>query len=213
MPGHKKLCQSVNCITVMPNESWLLRSPANLVFVQQFIKANIKAPNITGFLWGESSGDRWIPLTNDQQGGKRFHCMTSSCACIIPGISTITPFADQIDAWEMCRYIGCTMQKDDMTGKFFPLCYPFCGEFIGASCHRLFLVIKVHWLEALAMSLWLVRLSVWTNSWEAGEMNCINTRRFNGVSGGMLAICDLQLESQHWVFISTLPKLIINMRY
>ena len=31
----------------------------------------------TGPLWGESTGDRWIPLTKGQQRGKCFHLMTS----------------------------------------------------------------------------------------------------------------------------------------
>ena len=30
-------------------------------------------------LWGEFTGDRWIPFTKGQQGGKCFHLMTSSC--------------------------------------------------------------------------------------------------------------------------------------
>ena len=29
-------------------------------------------------LWGESNGDRWIPITKGQQHGKCFHLMTSS---------------------------------------------------------------------------------------------------------------------------------------
>ena len=32
---------------------------------------------ITGPLWGESAGDRWIPLTKGQQRGKCFHVRTS----------------------------------------------------------------------------------------------------------------------------------------
>ena len=34
--------------------------------------------HITGFLWGESTGHRWIPLTKCQLRGKCFHLMTSS---------------------------------------------------------------------------------------------------------------------------------------
>ena len=30
-------------------------------------------------LWGESTGERWIPLTRGQLRGKCFHLMTSSC--------------------------------------------------------------------------------------------------------------------------------------
>ena len=42
------------------------------------LKENIKAC-VTGLLWGESIGDRWIPLTKGQLRGNRFHVMTSSC--------------------------------------------------------------------------------------------------------------------------------------
>ena len=35
----------------------------------------ISNPGITGLLWGESTGYRWIPLTNGQCG-RRFHVMT-----------------------------------------------------------------------------------------------------------------------------------------
>ena len=34
--------------------------------------------HITGFLWGESTGHRWIPLRKCQLRGKCFHLMTSS---------------------------------------------------------------------------------------------------------------------------------------
>ena len=32
-------------------------------------------------LWGEFTGDRWIPRTKGQEHGKCFHLMTSSCVC------------------------------------------------------------------------------------------------------------------------------------
>ena len=41
-------------------------------------KKNIKAPRHWP-LWGEITGDRWIPRTKVQWGGKYFHLMTSSC--------------------------------------------------------------------------------------------------------------------------------------
>ena len=45
---------------------WRLKSPASRLFAQPFvqsqIKENIKAP-CHWSLWGESTGDRWIPLT------------------------------------------------------------------------------------------------------------------------------------------------------
>ena len=42
------------------------------------IKENIKAPRYWP-LWGEFTGDRWIPRTKGQLREKRFHLMTSSC--------------------------------------------------------------------------------------------------------------------------------------
>ena len=50
-------------------ESRRLRSPATWVFIQQFIRDNIKETSenrITGRLWRESTGERWIPLTKGQ---------------------------------------------------------------------------------------------------------------------------------------------------
>ena len=46
-------------------------------FIQAQIKENIKAPR-HWLLWGEFTGDRWIPRTKRQQRGKCFHLMTSS---------------------------------------------------------------------------------------------------------------------------------------
>ena len=45
--------------------------------VQVQIKENIKAPRHWP-LWGEITGDRWIPRTKGQWRGKCFHLMTSS---------------------------------------------------------------------------------------------------------------------------------------
>ena len=48
---------------------WRLKSPAPPLFAQPFAQAQINE-NITApchwSLWGESTGDRWIPLTKDQ---------------------------------------------------------------------------------------------------------------------------------------------------
>ena len=59
---------------------WRLRSPASRLFTQPFIQAqnkeNIKAPRHRP-LWGEFTGDRWIPRTKGQLRGKCFHLMTS----------------------------------------------------------------------------------------------------------------------------------------
>ena len=43
-------------------------------------KKNIKAPRHWP-LFGELTGDRWIPHTKGQWRGKCFHLMTSSCSC------------------------------------------------------------------------------------------------------------------------------------
>ena len=49
----------------------------NRLFKAQ-IKENIKAPRHWP-LWGEFTGDPWIPRTKGQLRGKCFHLMTSSC--------------------------------------------------------------------------------------------------------------------------------------
>ena len=48
-------------------------------FIQMQIKENIKAPRHWP-LWGEFTGERWIPRTNGQLRGKCFHLMMSSCS-------------------------------------------------------------------------------------------------------------------------------------
>ena len=61
-------------------------------FIQTQIKETIKAPRHWP-LWGELTGDRWIPCTNGQWRGKCFHLMTSSwkhmqCTpCCISGLT------------------------------------------------------------------------------------------------------------------------------
>ena len=49
--------------------SWRLKSLATWVIVPQFVQSSTKKISkvlITGLLWGESTGDRWIPLTEGQ---------------------------------------------------------------------------------------------------------------------------------------------------
>ena len=41
-------------------------------------------------LWGEITGDRWIPLTEGQSHGKCFHLMTSSCVMVCCPFGTNT---------------------------------------------------------------------------------------------------------------------------
>ena len=56
-------------------ERWRLKSPASLIFTQPFIQAQIKE-NIKALrqwpLWGEFTGDRWIPRTKGLLRGKKF---------------------------------------------------------------------------------------------------------------------------------------------
>ena len=58
-----------------------LKSPASQLFAQTFVEAqneeNLNAQR-HWLLWGEPTGDRWIPLTKGQLRGKCFHLMTSS---------------------------------------------------------------------------------------------------------------------------------------
>ena len=60
---------------------WRFKSPVSRLFTQPFIEAKIKE-NIKALrhwpLWGEFTGDQWIPRTKRQLCGKCFHLMTSS---------------------------------------------------------------------------------------------------------------------------------------
>ena len=62
----------------IPWALWRLKLPVNRLCVLADIKENIKV-RVTGPLWGESTGARWILLTKGQQRGQRFHVMTSLC--------------------------------------------------------------------------------------------------------------------------------------
>ena len=53
------------------------------------IKENIKAPRHWP-LWGEFTGDRWIPRTNGQLRGNCFHLMTSSWYLLMQALPPIT---------------------------------------------------------------------------------------------------------------------------
>ena len=46
---------------------------------------NIKV-RVTGPLWWEFTGDRWIPSTKGQKRGKNFHLMTPSCLAHLCGL-------------------------------------------------------------------------------------------------------------------------------
>ena len=62
--------------------TWALKSTTIWLPVQQLAQLTTnRTPKlcITGSLWWESTGDRWIPLTKGWQCGKEFHVMTASC--------------------------------------------------------------------------------------------------------------------------------------
>ena len=63
---------------------WCLKSLACELFTQPYVLTQIKE-NIKTLhqwpLWGELTGDCWVPSTKGQLFGKCFHLMTSSCCC------------------------------------------------------------------------------------------------------------------------------------
>ena len=69
----------LNIITI--NSDVIMSAIASRLFVQPFVQAQI-TENVKALrhwpLWGESTSNRWIPLTKDQSRGKCFHLMTSS---------------------------------------------------------------------------------------------------------------------------------------
>ena len=78
---------------------WRLRSPASRLFTQRFIQALIKAPRHWP-LWGEFTGDRWIPRTKDQLRGKCSHLMTSSWfVLLIDGGGTVIHVSETVPLW------------------------------------------------------------------------------------------------------------------
>ena len=70
------------CITVTSYWAWWrVKSPPSRLFTQPFIQAQIKESTKASRLWplwGELTGDRWIPRTKGQERGKCFHSMTAS---------------------------------------------------------------------------------------------------------------------------------------
>ena len=89
------MAQQSDNITMAPQWArWRLKSPTSPLFTQPFvqvlIKEYIKASRHCP-LWGESTGDRWIPRTKGQLRGKYFHFMTSSGK---PTLLTGCPLAD-----------------------------------------------------------------------------------------------------------------------
>ena len=102
MNSHENFLYSTFTITditlTSQGASWRLKAPTTPLFIQPFfhahIKQNIKFPRDWP-LCGESTDDRWIPLTKGQSRGKCFHLMTSSWNGVI-----LTKFSS-LDALEI----------------------------------------------------------------------------------------------------------------
>ena len=93
---------------------WRLKSPASRVFTQAFIQAqikeNIKAPRYWP-LWGEFTGDRWIPRTEDQQREKMFlfddvimAWQSSFRECLVPVRRHVIPWTNSDLSWIWSLY-------------------------------------------------------------------------------------------------------------
>ena len=83
------------------------KSPAYRLFVQPFVQAhikeNIKAKRHSS-LWGESTGDRWFPLSKGQWC---FHLMTSSWRCKTNFSGPIGGKIVRVTRW----WPGCTCSR------------------------------------------------------------------------------------------------------
>ena len=106
---HKASCSILNCIspdtwwaTITVTSYWARwrpRPPVSRLFTQPFVQTQIKeitkAPRHWP-LWGEFTGNWWIPRTKDQWRGKYFHLMTSSwwmkMKFDIIGLTSVTNF-------------------------------------------------------------------------------------------------------------------------
>ena len=108
-------------------ERWRLRPPASRLFTQPFIQAqikeNLKAPRHWP-LWGEFTGDRWIPRTKGQWRGKCFHLMASSwskTACLPCTVALVNAYVTRhcvlhIVCVRVCVYVCvCVRVKSDMS--------------------------------------------------------------------------------------------------
>ena len=86
--------------------------------IQTQIKESIKAPRHWP-LWGEFTGDRWIPHTKGQYRGKCFHLMTSSCICHqISMMWFVIHFTKDwwADSWNLVK---CKSSSNDQIGLQF----------------------------------------------------------------------------------------------
>ena len=91
-----------------------LELPATGRFVRQFVHETSPKLHINVPLWGDSTGDRWIPLTKGQWYSIRVHVMRSSCNAwsfrpLTPITGGETPRITQVSARitrEICQGIG-----------------------------------------------------------------------------------------------------------
>ena len=96
---------------------WRFKSPASRLFAQPFIQAqikeNIKAPHHWP-LWGEFTGDRWIPHTMGQQCGKCLHLITSSWSIFITRDSEGIMFSPAVSVFCVVTFLCHDVCLDDL---------------------------------------------------------------------------------------------------
>ena len=88
-------------------------------------RKNIKAPRHWP-LYGEFTGDRWIPRTNGQLRGKCFHLMTSSCSLAV-GRS------------------GGNVRNVISEHMYGVISWALLVKLLSGECHRTPLMITQHW--------------------------------------------------------------------
>ena len=85
-----------------------LKSPANLLLVQWLVqvddKENIKTHR-AGSLWGEFTGDRWIPLTKGQQW-RKLPCHDIRIPYLLAYNSLVTRWYRESES-ELLRHLVC----------------------------------------------------------------------------------------------------------
>ena len=95
-------------------------------------KKTIKAPRQWP-LWGEFTGNRWIPHTKGQWRGKCFHLMTPSCV----GVGAVwTNYAvlrqERITRWRMPDYLTCGFpSQGPVMQKWFHVMTTLCSPKAG----------------------------------------------------------------------------------
>ena len=108
-----------------------------IVFSTIYIQGteNIKAPRYRP-LWGETTGDRWFPITKDQWRGKYFHLMTSSWIKVIHYLAVAprlqwTQRTESLVPPTRLHYPTDSLEGKTMTSSnrnVFRVTGPLCGE-------------------------------------------------------------------------------------